>query len=126
MGAIAMSETPGEGANVHLEGVLVNGPSVQSSRMMRALALVTNTASPASRGNRVWRGDPGYGVNRFPNEVPAPQGGPVAGAIAPLSNPVSPRYDPNPTAYPSTGTSGDFGSVGMLDLGKLGKLGWGN
>lgn len=126
MGEIAMSETAGEGANVHLEGVLVNGPSVQSSRMMRTLALVINTASPASRGNRVWRGDRGYGVNRFNDRIDAPSGSPVAGAIAPLANPVSPSYNPNPTAYPSTGTSGDFGSVGMLDLGKLGKLGWGN
>lgn len=117
---------PGEGENTRVVGVLVNGPSVQSSRMMRTLALVVNTASPASRGNRVWRGDPGYGVNRFSGRVDAPSGSPVAGAISPLSNPVSPRYNPTPTGYPSTGTSADFGSVGMLDIGKLRKLGWGS
>jgi len=119
------------GANTRQETAIVNGPSAQSVAMAAASAYVSNTASPMTRGSRVWAGDPGFGVHRFAGEAPPPTGDPSARAIAPVAVPQDTRYGfqggpSSPPAYPSTGDQANFGAVAALDLGKLGRLGWGS
>lgn len=116
------------GSNTRAELVLVSGPSTQAVALARGLGLAVNTASPMSRGMRVWGAGTGVGVNRFGGLRPAPHGGPVQGAVAPVAAPVSPLVG-NPMAFPSAGRDGGFGglaSVAALDMGRLHSLGWGS
>jgi hypothetical protein len=128
----------GVGSNTAMVAVPVSGPSVQSIRHAQALGLAVNTASPMSRGMRVWAGDNGYGVHRCSGPSHAPHGDPAHGAIAPVATPDSVRYGmqsgpSQPAGYPSTGLRGDFGAVGSplasvaaLDMRHLSSLGYGS
>lgn len=122
---ISPMSLPGDGENAQTVAVIVNGPSRQSTRMARALALVTNTMSPASIGRGVLAGLSGIGENRWGGLTPAPNGSPVAGAVAPVAYPMG-NTVAQPMAYPSTGQTDDYRSIAMLDMPKLGKLGWGS
>lgn len=125
------------GGNTVTVGVPVSGPSVQAIRHARGMGLAVNTASPMSRGFRVWAGDSGFGVHRFAGLRTAPHGDPMHGAIAPVQTPESVRYGMQggasyQPAFPSTGLRGDFGAVGSplaavaaLDMRHLSSLGYG-
>lgn len=124
---------PGQGQNTRSEIALIGGPSTQATAMAASLAYAVNTASPMSRGDRVWNGDPGYGVHRFNGEVNPPTGDPSSRAIAPIAIPVADSVrigaqggPSSPAAYPSTGNEANYGAVAGLDMGKLGNMGWGN
>lgn len=122
----------GEGAATERVLALIGGPSTQARALAASMAIAVNTASPLSRGSRVWGGDRGYGVHRFTQSVEPPTGDPSARAIAPVTVPVDVRKGAqggpsSPPAYPSTGqvAAGSTSAIAALDLGKLGNLGWG-
>jgi len=122
----------GAGSNTAAQITLTAGPSVQAVQLAASMGLAVHTMSPMSRGARVWGGDLGYGVHRWAGRLPADPASPVAAAIAPVHRPGSVRYGTGggpsqQPGYPSTGTIADFGSpVAMLDMGKLGNVGYGS
>lgn len=121
---------PATGSNAAVQGIVTNGPSLQSIAHARGLGLAINTASPMSSGTRVWAGDPGTGVHRFGGLRPAPHGDPAGGAISPVQDPTAVRYgmQSGPSqapAYPSTGLIAGYGSLAAMDMGKLSSLGYG-
>lgn len=111
------------GANTRTVPAVVNGPSAQSVAQARGLGLAVNTASPMSSGFRVWRGDPGFGVNRDTARFSAtaketPVSGLPKAAVRPINNPTATRLGAqagpsSQPAYPSTGGLADFGGPAL-------------
>lgn len=113
--------------------VIVGDPDGYSTGLATAMAVATLTQSPEARGGGVgngggnfFRGDPGFGVNRF--------AGKLLGAVQTFTTPVRPINSPlrgsvrfgmqagpsNPAAYPSTGANASaFGSLALMSGGAL-------
>lgn len=133
---VADPRGPSSGRNTSVVPAVVNGPSAQSVAQMRGLGLAVNTASPMSRGFRVWAGDRGFGVNRdvhyYPHQPGAtPLTGMTQAAVQPINNPSSHRLGAqagpsSQPAYPSTGGLADFGgqALALMSLPQI-SSGWG-
>ena len=128
---------PATGENTAAQVILTNGPSAQAVSLVGSFGIAVNTASPMSRGTRVWNGDAGTGVHRFTNRLSAlaspGQLSPTANAVRPVAHPLGSSVRSGMSVgasqqngYPSTGLIGDFGlSINALDMGKQGNFGYG-
>lgn len=125
---------PARGSNSCTPVALVHGPSLQSIGQIASLGLAVNTASPMSRGSRVWGGVEGFGVHRFNARLAADPSSPTAGAISPVQTPQTARYgigvgpsQAGGSSYPNTGAVADAGlqSVATMSMGQLGAFGYG-
>jgi hypothetical protein len=112
--------------------VIVGDPDGYSLNITTALAMATLPHSPEARGGaqgngggNFFRGDPGYGVNRF--------AGKLMGALQTFGTPVAPINRPargsvrygmqagpsQAPAYPSTGASSGFDALALMSGGAL-------
>lgn len=109
------------------------GADRQSIALAGSMAIATNPFSPMAAGvhapatqARGFSGDPGYGVNRYGNDL-----GPMQqfyGAARPIAQPVSMRlgFGAGVSGQPGMpGTGQDASGLAGLDLGQLRSVGFG-
>jgi hypothetical protein len=120
---------PGNG---HVVTSIWFGPDRQSVSLAGSMAIATNPFSPMAAGvhapatqARGFSGDPGYGVNRYGNDVGALQS--FTGAARPIAQPVSMRlgFGAGVSGQPGMpGTGQDGTGLAGLDLGQLRSVGF--
>jgi hypothetical protein len=101
-------------------------PDPYAVQLAGSMAIATNTRSPMADNGNVFRGDPGFAVNRFAGKLA--QDHPeqtFGGNIRPITYPNSIRVGmqsgpSSQPAFPGTGTDASLGSVALMNGAVLG------